>query len=174
MDMHHGLSCGLPDVDPEIVAVGRKFLSQIVLRLLNEIEQSGLLSLGGIEKIGNMPVGNDEKMPRVDRIFVAPDMGQFVPEQDPFLPAERAALHNLSLIRLTVSMPSAVMEKEPKRCTPASTLPHKYSDLEKSVTTSAEKVEKVVSPPRKPVTAKSLASGGREEWGKKATATPTR
>ena len=48
-------------------------------------------------------------------------------------------------------MPSTVMTSEPPRWTAVCARAQRYSAREMSVTASAEKVEKVVSPPMKPV-----------------------
>ena len=58
-------------------------------------------------------------------------------------------------------MPSAVIASDPAKCRPAAPSAHRYWVLPMSETISAEKVEKVVSPPMNPVMMNSRASGGR-------------
>src|SRR6185312_17180858 len=63
---------------------------------------------------------------------------------------------------LMVIIPSIVITSEPARCENMMTNVQAYCPRKSSVTVSAEKVEKVVNPPRKPVMANSLASVGRK------------
>src|SRR5207253_2361143 len=63
-------------------------------------------------------------------------------------------------------MPANVMTIEPMRCAPAAPRAHSARPCCMSVTTSAENVENVVSPPQKPVMTDkrhSAASAGRRE-----------
>ena len=70
-------------------------------------------------------------------------------------------------------MPTAVSASEPRRCTPAVPSAQAYSRRSSRLTTSLEKVEKVVSPPRNPVIANSRACGAICGWrSNQATATP--
>ena len=72
-------------------------------------------------------------------------------------------------------MPRIVMSSDPARCAPISATAHPYCCLESRPTASAEKVENVVSPPRKPVMMKRRHSGEiRVCWTMSSTATPIR
>ena len=76
---------------------------------------------------------------------------------------------------LKVHTPSAVIIREPNRCAEAATSAHIGWPRAMRVKTSAEKLEMVVRPPRKPVMANRRHSGGKPGcWAKKAMATPTR
>src|SRR5487761_2302303 len=104
-----------------------------------------------------MTLRDDQEVARVDREFVRFGIGQFVFEQDAIRVTERTVLRAVvhhaapfALSRLTVSIPSTVMTSEPPRWTVVWARAQRYSLREMSVTASAEKVEKVVSPPMKP------------------------
>jgi len=74
-----------------------------------------------------------------------------------------------------VKIPKKVKTKDPTRCNSAVPSAQVYSPRCKKLTTSAEKLEKVVRPPKKPVITNNFHSGDR--FGllpKKATAIPTR
>ena len=74
-----------------------------------------------------------------------------------------------------VAIPIAVSANDPNKCTPAEAQAQANCPRSSKVTTSAENVEKVVSPPRNPVTQSSRHSGGRPDLMLKvAVATPTR
>jgi hypothetical protein len=59
-------------------------------------------------------------------------------------------------------MPRTVNKIEPQTCISAKPKPHVSCPRSRRETTSAEKLEKVVSPPKKPVMIKSLHSGETE------------
>src|SRR6516225_4807141 len=59
----------------------------------------------------------------------------------------------------TVPIPAKVITTEPTRCAAAAPSAHSARPCCTSVTSSAEKVEKVVSPPQKPVITNSRHSG---------------
>src|SRR4051812_2756522 len=72
-------------------------------------------------------------------------------------------------------IPHIVSRREPKRCAAAAVVAQPGRPSAISDTTSFENAEKVVKPPRMPVIAKSLSSGGRScRCAKKAAATPIR
>src|SRR5690348_7392972 len=62
-----------------------------------------------------------------------------------------------------ITKPSSVNASEPIRCKPIIASAHAYSCRNSSVTVSPENVEKVVSPPRKPVVMNSRSSGDSAE-----------
>ena len=114
--MRDCLSCGFPDIDADIVAVGAMKRVEMTFGFIEQPVHRQPFLPCGLEITGNMAVWNDEAMARTDRKPVFPDVREFVTEEPPFLVAEWAVLHNFPpLSRLTVIMPSAVMAKEPKR-----------------------------------------------------------
>src|SRR6266511_4337475 len=61
-------------------------------------------------------------------------------------------------------MPAIVIASEPATWPPTAIDPHSHSLRSSSVTTSAENVENVVRPPRKPVVVSRRISGGNTAW----------
>jgi hypothetical protein len=61
-------------------------------------------------------------------------------------------------------MPSSVIPMLPATCTAIAESAHIIRPAISCATTSTEKVEKVVSPPRKPVTIRRRYSGGSDGW----------
>ena len=106
---------------------------------------------------------------------LARDLEQPLPEQALAVPlvlvdveAQEVAIHDRPFQagtrnQRTVRMPSAVSVSEPARCAPMAAIAQPTCDCESRPTTSAENVENVVRPPRKPVITKSRASGGSDE-----------
>ena len=85
------------------------------------------------------------------------------------------ALQAGSKAQRAVAIPIAVSANEPNKCTLAEAQAQANCPRSSKVTTSAENVEKVVSPPKNPVTQSKRHSGGRPDLILKvAVATPTR
>src|SRR6267143_1873870 len=74
--------------------------------------------------------------------------------------AEVGAFHDYLRTRRIEPMPAKVMRMEPATCAPISTTVQPNCWRPSSVAASPEKVENVVSPPRKPVVMSKRASGG--------------
>src|SRR5438552_14641394 len=74
--------------------------------------------------------------------------------------AQTGALHDYLRMRRIEPMPAKVMTMEPTTCAPTSAAVHPSCWRPSSVAASPEKVENVVSPPRKPVVISKRASGG--------------
>src|SRR2546422_258975 len=73
---------------------------------------------------------------------------------------QTGALHDYLRMRRIEPMPAKVMTMEPTTCAPTSAAVHPSCWRPSSVAASPEKVENVVSPPRKPVVMSKRASGG--------------
>src|SRR6266480_1501023 len=89
--------------------------------------------------------------------------------------AKIGALHDYLRMRRIETMPAKVMTMEPTTCAPTSAAVQPNCWRPRSVVASPEKVENVVSPPRKPVVMSRRASGGSaSKCDSAASAMPTR
>ena len=71
MDVHHGLPCCLPDVDPDVVAAGCGLGIEPVLRPPDGLPQGTHLPVGEIEEGGDVPFRDYENVTRRDRVTVS-------------------------------------------------------------------------------------------------------
>jgi len=70
MEVHHGLAGGLSAVHPDIVAVRVELFVQHRLRLVEQSGELDHLLLHCIEKIGDMPEGDQQQVAGADRVPV--------------------------------------------------------------------------------------------------------
>ena len=68
--VEHRLACGLIDIDAHVVAIGMETLVNFLLHVLQHDVHCFSLMVGKVEVISDMAFGNNQGMPRRDRITI--------------------------------------------------------------------------------------------------------
>ena len=99
MDMENALSGCLTDINPDIVAIRVKFRVNALFFLANQLHTGRYLVRRQVEKAGDMPLRDDQGMPRTDRIGVAGAISKFVIQRNAtWVFAEQARVIGVSLL----------------------------------------------------------------------------
>ncbi len=72
MEMRDGLPCHLPDVDPNVIAIGMVAGIQELLCPVDNVQDRDLLIPGGLEIIGEMPFRDDQQVSPAHRVPIKP------------------------------------------------------------------------------------------------------
>jgi hypothetical protein len=100
MQMHHGLSGGGPVINPDIKAVRLVLLSQKFAALSEQSKEGRPFSGGRVKQGCEVAFGDDQKMPRIDGVFIKNSVGQIVFEDWVLKGAEDAVVHGYFLFQI--------------------------------------------------------------------------